>query len=99
MGSFTATLCFFGKRVLCTWLSILIHLQLFPNSRSHRLETLAPFLLHSGTCNREVELQCGVMGCRWKVLNSCPRAFRKLSMLPAKVGVIPSLSSKDAVWG
>lgn len=39
-----------------------------------------------GPVIREVELKSRVMGCRWKVLNSCLRLFRKLSVFSAEMG-------------
>lgn len=44
----------------------------------------------------EVELKRGVMGCRWKVLNSCLRPFRKLDGFSAEMGGDPpSLPSQQ----
>lgn len=34
----------------------------------------------------EVELKRRVMGCRWKVLNSCLSPFRKLGVFSAEMG-------------
>ena len=45
----------------------------------------------------EVELKCRVMGCRWKVLNSCLRPLRKLAVFSAEMGGdTPSLPAQQS---
>lgn len=99
MASFTETLCFLEKE--CCGIGFQFW---FISSYSLTLSLTDLRLWHcfiytpsvQGPVIGEMELKCRVMGCRWKVLDSCLRLFSKLDVFSADRRW-SSISSSSAV--